>query len=169
VWSIDHTASYVATPLNDGVSPTHAPQCWRRRRLSIPLVEGGTRPSKSTSLVTPCYIQPPTRSGPLVLIMRKQCATAGMYPWNSRTGCSRRTGRSLGWLRACREEAGTSTTVVSECLWCRMRDTNTGTRSAAVDSYCYWIRARIRHSPSTPTAGPPSGPRSSTRDAARVT
>jgi hypothetical protein len=38
------------------------------------------------------------------------------YRWNSPTGCSRRTGQSLGRMRACRAVAGTSTTVVSRCL-----------------------------------------------------
>jgi hypothetical protein len=40
----------------------------------------------------------------------------------------------LGGMRACRAVASTSTTSVSRCLRCRMRNANGATRSAAVVS-----------------------------------
>jgi hypothetical protein len=62
----------------------------------------------------------------------------------------------LGGMRACRAVAGTSTTPVSRCLRCRMRNANDATRSAAVVSSSHQIYAMNRPSSSTPTTGPPS-------------
>jgi hypothetical protein len=78
------------------------PDLFKRRSLARPIQTPSPRESgRSARRSTPA------RRGPLAPLRRRPCATADTLTWSSRTGCSRRTGQSLGGIRACRAADGT--------------------------------------------------------------